>query len=139
MTQVEFFERTGIEMSASSFESVHRIYMDTTMDKDDFCKMWKSLKKEAKEEMDYISRCKANDEADRDFWKKAFNDEQKRMAERNIEMGKFLADEAHEYSSMKAREKAIEMMGFKAYIGYKMLMGYGMWEIDNEQILEHLS
>ena len=30
-------------------------------------------------------------------------------------------------------------MGFKMYIAYKISKGYGMWEIDNQEIIEHLT
>ncbi len=38
MTQKEFEERTGIVPTAEEFDYIHAVYMNTSMDKDAFCK-----------------------------------------------------------------------------------------------------
>lgn len=40
MTQQEFFERTGVEVSNDEFFAIHEVYCDSELDKDGFCKMW---------------------------------------------------------------------------------------------------
>lgn len=37
MTQEEFKERTGLDVSASEFSTIHQMYMYTELDKDSFC------------------------------------------------------------------------------------------------------
>ena len=41
MTQKEFEERTGIVSTLEDFEYIHEVYMNTSMDKDAFCKEFK--------------------------------------------------------------------------------------------------
>ena len=41
MTQKEFEERTGITPTAEEFDYIHAVYMNTSMDKDAFCKEYK--------------------------------------------------------------------------------------------------
>ena len=41
MTQKEFEERTGIVPTPEDFEYIHEMYMNTSMDKDAFCKEFK--------------------------------------------------------------------------------------------------
>ena len=40
MTQQEFFNRTGVEVSNNEFFAIHEVYCNSDLDKDDFCKMW---------------------------------------------------------------------------------------------------
>lgn len=40
MTQNEFTKRTGVEVDAKEFESINDVYMDSDLDKDEFCKLW---------------------------------------------------------------------------------------------------
>lgn len=41
MTQKEFEERTGIIPTAEEFDYIHAVYMNTSMNKDEFCKEYK--------------------------------------------------------------------------------------------------
>lgn len=41
MTQKEFQERTGIAPTMEEFDYIHAVYMNTSMDKDEFCKDFK--------------------------------------------------------------------------------------------------
>lgn len=139
MTRNEFFTRTNIELLPCEFEKVHEAYMLTDMDKDVFCKMFLNLSEYERECMIMAGIKKTQMEREIRQWKKDFQEAVKNAELEKIEIAKFLADEAHEYSSIKARAKAIEIMGFKMYIAYKISKGYGMWEIDNKEIIEHLA
>ena len=139
MTQNEFFSRTNIELLPCEFEKVHEAYMLTEMDKDAFCKMFLKLSEYERNCMIMAGINKARMEKEIRQWEKDFHEAVKNAELEKIEIAKFLADEAHEYSSIKARAKAIEIMGFKMYIAYKISKGYGMWEIDNQEIIEHLT
>ena len=41
MTQKEFTERTGITPTPEQFDYIHAVYMNTSMDKDQFCEEFK--------------------------------------------------------------------------------------------------
>lgn len=139
MTQNEFFTRTKIELLPCEFERVHEAYMLTDMDKDVFCKMYLKLSDYERECMISAGIKKMQMEREISQWKKDLQDAAKTAELAKIEIGEFLADEAHEYSSIKARAKAIELLGFKLYISYKLAKGYGLWKIDKEEIIDHLT
>ena len=40
MTQVEFTNRTQVEVSAKEYAAIEEVYMNSDLDKDAFCKMW---------------------------------------------------------------------------------------------------
>lgn len=57
MTQREFTERTLVEVSAEEFNAINIVYMNSILDKDEFCKVWRKMNanrveraKEAKKE-----------------------------------------------------------------------------------------
>lgn len=41
MTQKEFIERAGVVPTSEEFDYIHAVYMNTSMDKDEFCKDFK--------------------------------------------------------------------------------------------------
>lgn len=43
MTQQEFSDRTGFEVSAEEFAKIHKIYMATSIEGDEFCREWKAV------------------------------------------------------------------------------------------------
>lgn len=132
MTHEEFYQRTNITVPACEFERIHDAYMLTDMNKDAFCDLWKNGLG------DYERDCMITAGIQHRKLENSYKAEVKANELRRIEMGKFLADEAHEYSSNRARNKAIEMMGFKAYIAYLFTKGYSLWAIDREQIINQL-
>lgn len=138
MTQQEFEQRTGLKISEGSFNRVNAIYMNSTLDKDDFCEMWKSTTEKGRNEIDYFLTLVIEGNHQVDLWKDVHKKACETHEKEKIELGKFLADEAHEYCSRKARDKAIEVMGFKVYIAYVLAKGYDLWQIDKEQIIDNL-
>ncbi len=40
MLQSEFKERTGVEVTSKEFDAIHIVYMESDLDKDEFCKTW---------------------------------------------------------------------------------------------------
>ena len=40
MTQQEFFNRTGVEVSNDEFWAINEMYNNCEVDKDEFCKLW---------------------------------------------------------------------------------------------------
>lgn len=40
MLQSEFKERTGVDVSFEEYQAIEKVYMESDLNKDDFCKMW---------------------------------------------------------------------------------------------------
>lgn len=45
MTQNEFTQRVGIEVSVKEFEAINEVYMNSDLDKDAFCRIWVKMNK----------------------------------------------------------------------------------------------
>lgn len=131
MTQQEFETRYGKKVTAEQFESINASYMATSFDKDAFVKALKCMNPDAMQIMYENGQKLRNSEV-------IVSELQRVQREGRKEMGYFLADEAHEFSSGKARAKAIEILGFKAYIKYVIEKGWNLWELDKEALLEIL-
>ena len=65
MTQVEFTNRTQVEVSAKEYAAIEEVYMNSDLDKDAFCKMWVKMNKsrveaakEARLEAEIEAACK---------------------------------------------------------------------------------
>lgn len=43
MTQQEFTQRTLVAVSTKEFWAIHEVYMNSDLDKDDFCKAWAKM------------------------------------------------------------------------------------------------
>lgn len=43
MTRNEFETRTLVAVSATEFDAINEVYMNSDLDKDEFCKMWKKM------------------------------------------------------------------------------------------------
>lgn len=131
MLRSEFEERTGLKVTADEYNEIDIAYMASTLEKDDFCKMWKTMNDVARQQMVYMAK-ELNHQIE------ANSSVLKRQKEDRIKMGYFLADEAQKYSSEDARAMAIKEIGFKPYIAYKVSKGYAMWDIDLKDIIESL-
>lgn len=45
MTYQEFTTRTNVEVSTKEFNAINEVYMNSDVDKDEFCKMWVKMNK----------------------------------------------------------------------------------------------
>lgn len=45
MTQVEFEKRVEMTISSNEFDAINVVYMNSDLDKDEFCKMWVKMNK----------------------------------------------------------------------------------------------
>ena len=43
MTQQEFTQRAKVEVTAEEFEAINLVYMNSDLDKDEFCTMWRKM------------------------------------------------------------------------------------------------
>ena len=66
MTQQEFTQRVNVEVSNSEFEAINVVYMNSELDKDEFCKMWVKMNKTRVQNAKVERMIKAKDEAYRD-------------------------------------------------------------------------
>ena len=66
MTQQEFTQRVNVEVSNSEFEAINEVYMNSDLNKDEFCKMWVKMNKTRVQNAKVERMIKAKDEAYRD-------------------------------------------------------------------------
>ena len=66
MTQQEFTQRVNVEVSNKEFEAINEVYMNSDLDKDEFCKMWVKINKTRVQNAKVERMIKAKDEAYRD-------------------------------------------------------------------------
>lgn len=116
MLQQEFELRTGLKMKADDYSEVEEIYMNTDLDKDQFCKLWIENPTALKE----IER--------KTVLARALHKERKSLEN-------FLIDQSEKWSASDLREKAIFMIGEREYLRRKIEKGYNLWEADKELIL----
>lgn len=126
MTQKEFEERIGHEVTGDEFESANAIYMAAgDMDKDTFCK---DYEKHKGSEIMLVLFERADLLSDKLH---VLNNERDELAD-------FLIDQAERYSASELRDKAIAMMGEREYLRRKIKRGYNLWEADRELLAEIL-
>ena len=73
MTQQEFTQRTNVEVSYNEFNAIHEVYMNSDLDKDEFCKMWVKMNKTRVQNAKVERMIKAKDEAYRDALHKFYH------------------------------------------------------------------
>ena len=66
MTQQEFTQRVNVEVSNKEFEAINEVYMNSDLDKHEFCKMWVKMNKTRVQNAKVERMIKAKDEAYRD-------------------------------------------------------------------------
>ena len=66
MTQQEFTQRVNVEVSNKEFDAINEVYMNSDLDKDEFCKMWVKMNKTRVQNAKVERMFKAKDEAYRD-------------------------------------------------------------------------
>jgi hypothetical protein len=66
MTQQEFTQRVNVEVSNKEFEAINEVYMNSDLDKDEFCKMWVKMNNTRVQNAKVERMIKAKDEAYRD-------------------------------------------------------------------------
>ena len=69
--------------------------------------------------------------------KQLLNDRKERIGKR-IAMAYELLEISETYSSAELRKVVIDIIGFKAYIAYKLEHDKAIWKIDREEIIERM-
>lgn len=115
MLKKEFTDRTGIDVTIEQFEPINKIYMATDLDKDEFCRLYKS---EPELLLLYGNAC----------------DSASYFKNKVKELGCFMAGVYAEYGIEDLKDKAIDILGPKEYIKYKLSKGFTLTQEDKEII-----
>lgn len=113
MTQKEFEERIGMTVTAEDYTEIEQRYMNTDLDKDLFCKLWKE------------NPAALNEIESKTVLARGLYEERERLSD-------FLIKQAEKWSANDLREKAISMIGVKEYLRRKIAAGYNLWDADKE-------
>ena len=63
MTQQEFTQRTKVEVSYNEFNAIHEVYVNSDLDKDEFCKAWMKINAKRVAQAKAEAKAKAEEEA----------------------------------------------------------------------------
>lgn len=119
MTQKEFTERTGYTPTPEEYTEIENMYMNTDIDKDEFCSAWKSNRRLLKKLVDVEVK-------NRNLY-----NERKDMVD-------FLLTRAQEFGDAELLDKAIEMVGHAEVIKRKLCLSLELWPIDKKYIKENI-
>lgn len=122
MTQKEFEERTGIVPTAEEFDYIHAVYMNTSMDKDAFCKEYKKH---------------GESRIIRDVHVRVLNYEMKCNQQKDTinELADFLIGKAHAYDDTDFRNEAVRLVGEMDVVKRTIELGLPLWDEDRKCIL----
>lgn len=122
MTQKEFEERTGIIPTAEEFDYIHAVYMNTSMDKDAFCKEYKKH---------------GESRIIREVHVRVLNYEMKCERQKNAinELADFLIGKAHAYNDTDFRNQAVRLIGKVEVVKRTIELGLPLWDEDRKIVL----
>lgn len=122
MTQKEFEERTGIKPTEEEFDYINAVYMNTSMDKDEFCKEWKKYR---------------DSRIIRDVHVRVLNYQMKcKRQESTInELADFLIGKAHAYDDTDFRNEAVRLVGEAEVVKRTIELGLPLWDEDRKIVL----
>lgn len=155
----EFIDRTGFRPTEDYYHTViEPEYNRSNLDKDAWCKQWK---KDGGIQQAYDAMChqagnnycqvltlqgdvkklteennKLKDECNQlNVTKERLDD----LLAEKIELTVFIIEQAEKYGSAELREKAIELMGEREYIAFKINHDFNLWQADKNLIVELLN
>ena len=149
MLHNEFEKLTGLQVTEEEFNAINAMYetADNSINKQLFCADWMKHKdsvllcdyykqvgrlektvKELKEEIETTDEMLAAACANHH---KKIDDLKKKMAE-------FLIDKAEKYRDVDFARVAIELIGMKDFVGYKLQKNYTLYQKDKDYILEQM-
>lgn len=126
MTLKEFEDRTGLKPTAEEFSYIHTVYMNTSMDKDEFCKDFKKY---------------GDSKIIREVHVRAVNFElQNEQKDECIdELTDFLIGKSRAYNDSDFRKIAVKLTGEQNVVLRTVEMKFPLWEEDREFIIMNLS
>lgn len=122
MTQKEFEERTGIVPTVEDFDYIHGVYMNTSMDKDAFCKEYKKH---------------GDSRIIREVYIRVANYEIRQKRQNGVvnELADFLIGKAHTYDDTDFRNQAVKLVGETDVVKRTIELGLPLWDEDRKHIL----
>ena len=156
MLQQEFEERVGFTVTSDCYhECIEPEYNASKLGKDEWCKQWKKdhgiqrasswmakrveeLEKSIKEMSQVFEDNIAKQmeierlRAENDMISNCLDARNKQLSDLNI----FMIEQSNAYSSSELRAKAIELMGAKEYLRYKLANNLTLWEADRNLLID---
>lgn len=122
MTQKEFEDRTGIKPTEEEFDYIHAVYLNTSMNNDEFCKDFKKH---------------GDSRIIRDVHVRVLNYEMKCERQKNAinELANFLIGKAHAYDDTDFRNQAVKLVGEMDVVKRTIELGLPLWDEDRKVVL----
>ncbi len=122
MTQQEFTERTGINPTAEEFDYINAVYLNTSLNKDEFCKDFKKH---------------GDSKIIRDVHVRVLNYEMKCERQKKVidDLTDFLIGKAHTYDDTDFRNQAVRMAGEVEVVKRTIELGFPLWDEDRKVVL----
>ena len=156
MLQSEFEERVGFTVTSDCYHKcIEPEYDASKLEKDEWCKQWKkdhgiqraySWMAKRVEELEKFTEEMGNVFADNeakvqeiDDLKTSLESVSDSLASRNKQLSEllcFMIEQSNAYSSTELRAKAIELMGAKEYLRYKLANNLSLWEADRNLLID---
>ena len=156
MLQQEFEERVGFTVTSDCYHKcIEPEYDASKLEKDEWCKQWKkdhgiqraySWMAKRVEELEKFTEEMGNVFADNeaktqeiDDLKTSLESVSDSLASRNKQLSEllcFMIEQSNAYSSTELRAKAIELMGAKEYLRYKLSNNLSLWEADRNLLID---
>ena len=156
MLQSEFEERVGFTVTVDCYHKyIEPEYNASKLEKDEWCKQWKkdhgiqraySWMAKRVEELEKFTEEMGNVFADNeakmqeiDDLKTSLESVSDSLASRNKQLSEllcFMIEQSNAYSSTELRAKAIELMGAKEYLRYKLANNLSLWEADRNLLID---
>ena len=127
MTKQEFIERTGASVTDAEYKEIEMIYLEAgeTMDKDTFCREWMDCGDSPLFHIFYDRAIKMNDRAE--------------VAESKIkQVAEFLIKKSDENADSEEYDVAVELIGRKKAVMFKVVEQIELNADDIEYIKENL-
>ena len=156
MLQQEFEERVGFTVTSDCYHKcIEPEYNASKLGKDEWCKQWKkdhgiqraySWMAKRVEELEKFTEEMGDVFADNeakvqeiDDLKTSLESVSDSLASRNKQLSEllyFMIEQSNAYSSSELRAKAIELMGAKEYLRYKLANNLTLWEADRNLLID---
>lgn len=156
MLQQEFEERVGFTVTVDCYHKyIEPEYNASKLEKDEWCKQWKkdhgiqraySWMAKRVEELEKFTEEMGDVFADNeakvqeiDDLKTSLESVSDSLASRNKQLSEllcFMIEQSNAYSSTELRAKAIELMGAKEYLRYKLANNLSLWEADRNMLID---
>lgn len=119
MTQKEFEARIGTRVAAEAYANIEQTYMNTNLDKDEFCKAYMKAPQTLieLEKQTVLAR---------------------ELYEERNRLANFLIEQAEKLNAPDLRDKVSCMLGEREYIRRKLEKGFNLWEEDRAILIELL-